>query len=273
MSIILKTYKAKEVMEGAGVLVNRVFGYYEVKDFDPFLMLDFFSTDKETNSPGFPWHPHKGIETISYFTKGAGAHEDSMGNKGTINAGELQWMSAGRGVMHQELPAKSPNGYQGFQFWVNMPAAEKLNKPSYQYIKKGEMKSVFGKGYEVRVIAGNYENVLGPIDKADRGITMLHVLLDKDSEINIQRQSGKTAFLFSFEGQGLLDEQPLNSKTAYTLNQGTFDVKTTEEKLEFIYAEGTPLNEPIAWRGPIVMNTQQELIETFADLRNNTFIK
>jgi len=273
MSIILNTYKAKEVMEGAGVLVNRVFGYYETKEFDPFLMLDYFETDTDTESPGFPWHPHKGMETISYFLRGGGEHQDSMGNKGVIGAGELQWMSAASGVMHQELPVRTKGGYQGFQFWVNLPASQKLKDPSYQYIKKGEMKSSIVDGVEVKVISGSYNNVLGPIIKDDLGITMLHVIMEPNTTFKTTRDSNKHGFLFIFEGHGTLNKKDIKEKTAYTLGSGELVLESKDKKVQFIYAEGTPLREPIAWRGPIVMNTQDELLETFRDLQNGTFGK
>jgi redox-sensitive bicupin YhaK (pirin superfamily) len=171
MSMILNKFKPKQVTEGAGVELNRVFGYYETKEFDPFLMLDYFDVhidpDETYQTPGFPWHPHKGMETISYFLRGGGQHQDSMGNKGIISQGELQWMSAGRGIFHQEMPLAAPDGIQGFQFWVNLPASRKLKKPEYQYIKKGQMKSLKSLGAEVKVISGSYKDIQGPIDKND----------------------------------------------------------------------------------------------------------
>jgi len=272
MSIILKTFKAKQVMEGAGVLVNRVFGYYETKDFDPFLMLDYFETKGQSESPGFPWHPHKGIETITYFVRGSGAHEDSMGNKGIIGPGELQWMTAGKGIYHKEMPGSSPDGYQGFQFWVNLPQKEKLVAPSYKYIKKGEMKSYHTDGVEVKVIAGTYHDIVGPIDKSNLGISMFHVVLEKGKTIELTRQVNKEGYVFVFEGKGTIDKDNIEMVTAYTLGEGTFKI-TSKNKMQFIYAEGAPLNEPIVWKGPIVMNTREEIEQTFQDLNNGTFLK
>ncbi len=196
MSIIIDRYQAQQVMEGAGVMVNRVFGHDETKEFDPFLMLDYFSEPEEKELPGFPWHPHKGMETISYFLRGSGEHQDSMGNKGVIGAGELQWMSAGRGIMHQEMPASSPDGIQGFQFWVNLPAADKLKEPDYQYIRRGEMKTVVDEGVAVKVIAGRFRGKTGPIDKSERGIEMYHVILEPGSKMQLTRSGGKQGFVF-----------------------------------------------------------------------------
>ena len=269
MSIIKKAYRAKQVREGAGVIVNRVFGYYETPDFDPFLMLDYWNNPSSDPSPGFPWHPHKGIETITYNLKGKEKHEDNFGNKGVIDEGELQWMSAGKGIYHQETPLPSENGSEGFQFWLNLPRKNKLKDPDYKYIKKGEMKIV-KENNEVRVISGEYKNVKGPIDRSNLGVTMLHVLLDEDQSIELTRDSNKNGYIFVFQGNALLDNGRITANTAYTLNEGTFIITATT-KTEFIYAEGIPLNEPIAWKGPIVMNTQEEIMETFRDLRDGTF--
>lgn len=272
MSKIIKEYKAKKVMEGAGVPVNRVFGYYETKSFDPFLMLDYFYSDKKEDSPGFPWHPHKGIETITYFLKGSGEHEDSMGNKGVISTGELQWMSAGRGIYHQEMPRYANDGIEGFQFWLNLPKDKKLKEPDYKYIIKGKMKTVETNGALVRVISGKYEDVEGVINKEDLGVTMLHVSLDEGKTMTLKRDKDKQGFLFLFHGQGAIDNDAIEEVTAYTLDEGEIKI-SADKKMEFIFAQGKPLNEPIAWRGPIVMNTEDELFEAFRDLQNGTFIK
>ncbi len=274
MSNIIKKYKAQSVMEGAGVPVNRVFGYYEVKEFDPFLMLDYFGTDHEVDSPGFPWHPHKGIETITYMIKGSVSHEDSIGNKGTMGPGELQWMTAGRGILHQEMPGKSPNGSKGFQFWLNLPASEKLVEPNYQYIKAGGMKSYQMEGATVRVIAGSYEGVVGPIDKSNLGVSMFHITIEQGQSIYLDRDSDKNGYVVVFSGDGKLGDESLEAVTAYTLSDGSFEIEAVgDEPLEIIYAQGRPLKEPIAWRGPVVMNTQEELVQTFRDLENGNFIK
>lgn len=274
MSVIIKDYKAKQVMEGAGVLVNRVFGNHDTHEFDPFLMLDYFNIEKDMDSPGFPWHPHKGIETITYFLKGSGLHEDSIGNKGVIGAGELQWMSSGKGIYHQEMLAASPDGIQGFQFWVNLPAKDKLKNPDYQYIKQGEMKSVIKEQHEVRVISGKFGEVIGPIDKSNLGITMLHVSLKEGKSIDLLRDEDKQGFIFLFEGEGSINKEPISEVSAYTLKPGKLNIEAGKGKpMEFIFAQGLPLKEPIAWRGPIVMNTDEQIYEAFKDLSNGTFIK
>lgn len=272
MTKIIKKYKAQLVMEGAGVPVNRVFGYNETKEFDPFLMLDYFYSVKETNSPGFPWHPHRGMETITYFLRGGGKHEDSMGNKGTLSSGELQWMSAGKGVYHQEMPANTQDGVEGFQFWVNLPKEKKLKEPDYQYIKQGEMKSVAEDSALVRVISGSYGDTKGIINKDDLGISMFHITLEAGNTITLNRDKDKQGFVFLFHGCGRIDNYRVEEISAYTLSHGKIIIQS-DEKMEFIFAQGKPLKEPIAWRGPIVMNTEQELLDAFKALQNNTFIK
>lgn len=274
MSKIIKEYRAKQMMEGAGVLVNRVFGHSETKHFDPFLMLDYLESPKENlDSPGFPWHPHKGMETITYMIKGSGQHEDSLGNKGIIGPGELQWMSAAKGILHQEMPAHSPKGSKMLQFWVNLPASKKLNDPSYEYIRKGEMKSIEEDGVKVNVIAGEYNDLIGPIDKSDQGITMLHVILSPGSQTHLKRSKEKQGFIFVITGKGLANNENINALTAYTLLPGIITISADDnEEVELIFAEGRPIKEPIAWQGPIVMNTQKELLKTFKDLNNGTFV-
>jgi redox-sensitive bicupin YhaK (pirin superfamily) len=272
MSSILKTYKARAIKEGAGVIVNRVFGYGQTKEFDPFLMLDYFETDSNEPSKGFPWHPHKGIETITYMLRGNIEHQDTLGNKGIIGGGELQWMTAGRGIMHEEMPKPSTDGYQGFQFWLNLKSTQKLTEPKYRDVKKNDVKSVIKNGVEVRVISGQYGDVFGPIDKSDLGVTMLHFVIDKDREVVVKRAADKQGFIFIFKGEGTLNKNLIQEVTAYTLSDGDYVYKATMDT-EFIYAEGIPLKEPIAWYGPVVMNTREEIEETFNDINNGTFIK
>lgn len=271
MAKILKKYKAVPTKEGGGVIVNRVFGYGQTKDFDPFLMLDYFETDSNEKSNGFPWHPHKGIETISYMLRGNIEHQDTLGNKGVIGPGELQWMTSGKGIMHQEMPYPSEDGYQGFQFWLNMKSTEKLTEPKYKDIKKGEMKTVEKDGVTVRVISGEYEDVIGPIDKTDLGVTMQHISIPKGKKHSINRNVNKQGYIFLFKGKGSLNKYEINKVTAYTLSEGDYEI-TANKDIELIFAEGTPLLEPISWYGPIVMNTNDEIQSTLKDLQNGTFI-
>jgi redox-sensitive bicupin YhaK (pirin superfamily) len=271
MSTIIKKYRAIPTREGAGVIVNRVFGHNDTKAFDPFLMLDYFEDESNELKAGFPWHPHRGIETITYLIKGHVKHEDSMGNAAQLKDGEVQWMNAGRGVMHQEMPMPTTNGVQGFQFWVNIPAKDKMNQPDYKEIHQGEMVTYDADGVSVKLIAGQYKDKKGAINKDALGIKLFHVSLEKGSSITLQREKGKNGYLFLFEGNGELNNQKIEEITAYTLTDGTFNV-TADENMEFIFAEGKPLNESIAWGGPIVMNTQEELQQAFEEIRNGEFV-
>jgi len=266
--MIIKAYKARQVHEGAGVIVNRVFGYGQERDFDPFLMLDYFDQKDTSGSPGFPWHPHKGIETISYLLRGAIEHQDSIGNKGIIGPGELQWMTAGRGIQHQEMPKESPQGLEGFQFWLNLPQRDKLIDPTYQYMLEDSLQVYEAKDYRVKVISGTYQGLQGPINKDELGVRMLHISSDAPVEIDLTRSEGKKGFIFVFTGKGSLNDEAIEAGWAYTLEAGSYVLKG---KIDLIFAEGKPLNEPIAWRGPIVMNTEEELRETFKDLEMGRF--
>jgi redox-sensitive bicupin YhaK (pirin superfamily) len=272
MSSIKKVYPAKPTREGAGVTVNRIFGYDDTDDFDPFLMLDYLLDNNGELKGGFPWHPHRGIETITYLINGHITHEDSMGNKASLRDGEVQWMTAGKGVLHQEMLGEdNDNGLQGFQFWLNMPAEKKMTKPNYIDISQDEMISVQESGLEVKVIAGDYKGVKGVIQKNDLGINMFHVSMSKDSFFEITRDPSKQGYIFVFEGNGLYNEAKIENINAYTTSGGKVKI-TTDYALEFIYAEGKKISEPIAWGGPIVMNTQEELKEAFDQLQKGEFL-
>jgi redox-sensitive bicupin YhaK (pirin superfamily) len=268
---VIKEFKSNAIPEGAGVVVNRVFGYHDTKEFDPFLMLDYLSSEKGSLSAGFPWHPHRGIETITYLIKGKIQHEDSLGNKAVINDGDVQWMSAGSGVMHQEMPGDGATEVQGFQFWLNMPANEKMNAPTYTEIKSDEMVIVEKEQVTVKVIAGTYKGVKGPIQKERQKIDLLHVSLAQGAQIELNRDEFKQGFIFLFEGQVVLEGQKLNEGSAYTLSEGVQTLKASTD-VELIFAQGEALNEPIAWGGPIVMNTKEELRKAFEELNNGEFI-
>ena len=272
MSKIIKTYMPQRKMEGAGVLVNRVFGYYQVPAFDPFLMLDYFENENAKESPGFPWHPHKGIETITYMLRGRIKHEDSLGNGGIIGPGDVQWMTAGKGIYHQEMPQTDPGGYRGFQFWLNMPAHHKLDKPRYNGLTAKDIKSVKKNGADVKIISGEYGGILGPIDKSNLGVRLMHVKIDAGKEIVIAREKEKNGFVFVFEGEGAADERELGEMDAYTLAEGDIEFKAKNKPFEFIFAEGYPINEPIVWYGPMVMNTNSEIQQALKDLRDGTFV-
>ncbi len=272
MSEIIKVYKPKEMMEGAGVDVNRVFGYYQVPDFDPFLMLDYFESESSDESPGFPWHPHKGIETITYMLRGSIKHEDSLGHAGIIGAGDVQWMTAGKGIYHQEMPQSAEGGYRGFQFWLNMPAHHKYDEPKYQELTGDKLPIVSEQGCDVQIISGDYKGKSGPIDKTALGVKMMHVKMNPKNTLMLERAEGKKGFIFVFDGNGYVGEKAITNHYAYTLASGEIHFTSGEDSLEFIFAEGTPIDEPIVWYGPMVMNTQAEIQKALQDLRDGTFV-
>lgn len=272
MSVILKKYQSKEVLEGAGVKVNRMFGYYEVPDFDPFLMLDYFVTSNREPSPGFPWHPHKGIETITYMLRGKVEHEDSIGNHGVIGADQVQWMTAGRGIYHQEMPQALDGGYQGFQLWLNMPAKHKLDAPQYHDLAPDQLNMINMDGVQVRLIAGEFWDQQGPIGETERQVTLMHMDIPKGKSIWLNRDIGMNGFIFVFEGTGQLGDDVIEARNVYTLAEGAVNI-TALDDLSLIFGQGKPIEEPVAWRGPLVMNTREEIQQAFDDLHNGTFTK
>ena len=271
MACIIKKYIPKETLEGAGVLVNRVFGYYQVPDFDPFLMLDYFVTESADQSPGFPWHPHKGIETITYMLRGKIEHKDSIGNGGIIGAGDVQWMTAAGGIYHQEMPQPEPGGYQGFQFWLNMPAAHKYDSSKYHGLTAEDMTHVQKDGAEVIIIGGSYDGSAGPMNDTERDVRLMHVKIDAGKSIIIERKGGKAGFVFVFAGDGSANDEALESVAAFRLAEGEITFSAGKEGMEFMFAEGVPCEESISWYGPMVMNTDQEIQSALKDLRDGTF--
>lgn len=273
---IKKQFKAKATTDGAGVPLFRVFGYHEVPVFDPFLMLDYFRTpDSSLAAAGFPWHPHRGIETISYMLTGAIEHEDSMGNKGIIDSGDVQWMTAGSGLIHQEMPQVQPGGLEGFQFWLNLPAREKMIEPSYREIKGHHIKTHQSEGTEVKLISGQYRGLTGPIDKQNLGVSLMDIRLKKDTSFSYFTEENKNVFVFIYKGEGCFDESEtiVSEKTAITFENGTEISVEAQTDLQFILGVGIPIGETVAWHGPIVMNTQEQLTEAFQELEEGTFIK
>ena len=260
-------------VDGAGVSLVRVLGHGTTKDFDPILMLDSFdSIDPDEYTAGFPIHPHRGIETISYLYKGKMIHKDSLGNEDAIGDGEVQWMNSGSGIMHEEkVPAAER--LLGVQLWLNLPAKEKMSKPSYNSIKRDEIKEVNIKGAMIRVIAGSYEGTEGyrgehlPLDYYD-------IHLDENASITIDTENDASVMLFTLAGEIYVGDQLIKEKTAVKLTDGnSIEIKSTGEKAQVLFIKSLALNEGIAWAGPIVMNTQDEIQQAYADLRNNNFIK
>ena len=277
---INKVWMSKPTIEGAGVHLKRVFGNNQVPLFDPFLMLDDFrSNDPQYYIKGFPWHLHRGIETITYVLKGDVKHGDSMGNKGVISSGDTQWMTAGSGIIHQEMPHGDNDGsMEGFQLWANLPKSHKMMEPRYRDIKKSQVPEVsLENGVKIKVICGKVGKFEGPV----RGIIIdpeyLDVTIPAKSEFKHPTKQGHTVFAFVIEGQGYFDETKINMMGNGTVclyaDGDHLTVTTAEGLMRFLLISGQPIGEPVAWQGPIVMNTDKELQLAFEEYQNGTFIK
>ena len=272
--------KSRPTREGAGVHLNRVFGNNEVPLFDPFLMLDDFrSNNPDHYRAGFPWHPHRGIETITYVLNGNVEHGDSMGNKGVISSGDTQWMTAGSGIIHQEMPRGDYEGrMEGFQLWTNLPRAHKMMEPRYRDIKSAQVPEVtLENGSKIKVICGRIGKHVGPIEGIISDPEYLDVTVPPGSEFKHPTKSGHTVFAYVIQGQGQFAEtkkQFIGNGTVCLYADGDhIAVTTAAEPVRFLLISGKPIGEPVAWYGPIVMNTQQELRTAFEEYQNGTFIK
>ena len=270
---------SRATIEGAGVHLKRAFGPTEVPLLDPFLMLDdFHSENPEDYMAGFPWHPHRGIETVTYMIRGAVEHGDSIGNKGVINSGDVQWMTAGSGIMHQEMPKEYHGTMQGFQLWVNLPASHKMMKPRYRGITEKQMPNFSPrKGVHVKVIAGQVDGTKGPVRDLVVDSEYLDVTLGPSNEIVHPIEKGKKAFAYVFEGGGSFHQESKKLVGAESLvifeDGDEVMIRSGKEGIRFLLVSGNPIGEPVAWGGPIVMNTEEELDVAFDQLRKGTFIK
>ena len=264
-------------MEGAGVHLNRLFGHAEAPTFDPFLMLDDFRSDKpEHFLKGFPWHPHRGIETITYVLKGDVDHGDSLGNKGIISSGDVQWMTAGSGIIHQEMPKGDAHGsMHGFQLWANLPASQKMIAPKYRDIKADLIPEVVVQnGVNIKVIAGDIEGVKGPMDDIIIDPEYLDCTLPPGQTFTHPVDPSYTAFIYVIGGSGATDSSSIKNGTLVLFDTGNhISLTAGDEGLRVLLLTGKPLNEPVAWQGPIVMNTQEELTTAFQEYRDGNFIK
>lgn len=272
------------VIEGAGVLLRRSFGPNRDNLFDPFLLFDHFAFNKPVEGPlqGFPTHPHRGIETVTYMLEGNVRHRDSLGNLGIIGPGDVQWMTSGRGILHEEMPRRGPSGQiDGFQLWVNLPAAQKMDPPRYQEITAGDIPNCEVNGATVRVVAGEYQGTRGPVTEIAASPIYLDVTLQAESEFELPVPFGHTTIAYLFEGQGLfgLDESDqgefVESVRMLFLEDGdTLRVQTGfGAHTRFMLMAGAPFGEPIVPYGPFVMNTKEEIQQALADLRNGTFVE
>lgn len=263
-------------IDGAGVHLVRVLSNMTTEDFDPFLMLDAFdSKNPKDYEKGFPWHPHRGIETVTYLMEGEMTHGDSMGNKGTIKGGDCQWMTAGNGIIHEEYP-QPVEQMLGAQLWINLPKKDKMVEPAYHAITANDIPVIEEEGAVVRVITGNYNNVKASIAGAYVDATYLDVTLNPDVTWQYPSPSDHTLFVYIFKGSGYFEDNEkgyMTDKRAVLFNPGDYlEVTAGSDGLRFILLLGKPLKEPIAWGGPIVMNTKEELNKAFQELEDNTFI-
>jgi redox-sensitive bicupin YhaK (pirin superfamily) len=257
----------------------RAFGYYEVTKLDPFLLLDdFHSADPRDYVAGFPWHPHRGIETVTYMIRGNVDHGDSIGNSGTIGSGDVQWMTAGSGIVHQEMPREYLGMMQGFQLWVNLPASNKMMDPRYRGITRDQVPtSRPTKGVEVKVIAGKVGRVEGPVRDLVVEAEYLDVAVGPGMEFDRAIRNGNSAFAYVFEGQGFFDPSnrgPAGAGSLVMFGDGDqVESKAGRDGMRFLLVSGKPIREPVAWRGPIVMNTEKELDIAFEEYWSGRFIK
>lgn len=274
---VTKIIAGMPATDGAGVKLVRVLGYGDTKDFDPFLLLDAFdSTNPDDYTKGFPWHPHRGIETITYLLEGKIEHQDSLGNKGTIEAGECQWMTAGSGIIHQEMPIKSRK-LLGAQLWLNLPADEKMTAPQYGDIKKEQIPVVNRDNAAVRIIAGQYQGIAGAFQGHHVPATYLDVQLKPNTPWFYEMDPGENLFVYIFWGEGIFGSsgrKVVRERKAVLFGPGNHvQITSGGEGIRFILLTGKPLKEPIAWGGPIVMNTRKELDQAFLELEEDRFIK
>ncbi len=293
---IKRIVEAQPTVEGAGVKLRRAFGFGATGDFDPFLLFDDFRNERPADYlAGFPWHPHRGIETITYVLAGTVSHGDSLGNSGTLGAGDVQWMTAGRGILHQEMPQGDPKGrMHGFQLWANLPSALKMTAPRYQDVTSRDIPEVVDDdGTKVRVVCGSFWGKSGPVDGVAADPRYLDVWVPPGRRKTLPVETGN-AFAYVFEGTGTFrDASPpqrvkteaaggiervaaeeTGNRSLVLFDSGSeVTVQAGEAGIRFLLVSGKPIKEPVAWYGPIVMNTQEQLEQAYAELRDGTFIK
>ena len=268
---------AKPTIEGAGVKLRRAFGFGDERLFDPFLMLDDFRNDDTRDyMPGFPWHPHRGIETITYMLEGSAEHADSMGNSGVISKGDVQWMTAGRGIIHQEMPKPNPLGRMyGFQLWANLPASQKMMRPRYRDIKAEQIPLVkTPSGAEVKLICGEFMGTKAPVQDIVIEPQYWDVYVPANTELTLPTPWGHTCFIYAYEGDAAFDDQRVMNRQVVLFEDGDeIALKAGDSGFRMLFLSGKPLKESISWRGPIVMNTLAEIQLAFQELDKGTFIK
>ena len=294
---IKRIIKAKPTMEGAGVHLRRAFGFGDTEDYDPFLLLDDFRNERpEDYLAGFPWHPHRGIETITYVLAGMVEHGDSLGNQGTISSGDVQWMTAGSGIIHQEMPQGDPGGrMHGFQLWANLPSSLKMTPPRYQDVQAADIPEIIDDdGTAVRIICGEFWGAAGPVDGVAAEPNYLDVTVPPGKKRSLPVETSRHAFAYVFEGSGSfcnaskplavpteglgwadisLSEEVDNRSLILFDTGDEVTVQAGEQGIRFLLVSGKPIREPVAWYGPIVMNTREELQQAFEEYQAGTFLK
>ncbi len=295
---VKRIVQSQPTIEGAGVKLRRAFGFGDTEDFDPFLLLDDFRNERPQDyAAGFPWHPHRGIETITYVLSGTVDHGDSLGNRGALGAGDVQWMTAGRGILHQEMPkGDALGGMHGFQLWANLPSSLKMTAPRYQDVTSNAIPEVVDDdGVRVRVICGEFWGKKGPVDGVAANPRYLDVWVPAGVRKALKVETSRQAFAYIFEGEarfegaskpfGVLQEEeidgveivtraPAGDRSLVVFDSGDEVVVQADERgVRFLLVSGQPLREPIAWHGPIVMNTREEINQAMRDLRQGSFIR
>ena len=277
---VINIIEPQTVLEGAGVRLKRSIATATLDNLDPFLLFDHFgSKDPADYIKGFPMHPHRGIETVTYMIQGVVNHKDSIGNSGSISSGDIQWMTSGGGIMHEEMPQSGQEEMIGFQLWVNLPARLKMGRPRYQSIFADQIPQVSrADGVKILVIAGKVDDVRGPVTDIEADPIYLDIIVPEHGVFTHPVERGHTAFAYVFEGQGLFGsngaEKAITHLRLVEFSDGDYvTVEATDQHVRFLLVSGKPLNEPIARYGPFVMNTQQEIQQALEDLRNGTFVK
>ncbi|MFC2165637.1 pirin family protein [Acidobacteriota bacterium] len=271
--------ETKPTTEGAGVHLHRAFGYNEVPLLDPFLLLDDFSSSSPSEYlPGFPWHPHRGIETVTYMLHGEVKHGDSIGSSGLIEGGDVQWMTAGSGIIHSEMPQEGDGSLAGFQLWANLPASQKMIPPRYQDVKGSEIPAIcLDNSVKIRVVCGEVEGTRGPVGDIVIDPEYIDVTIPRQTIFKHPVKQGYKVFAYVFEGEGYFDLEKKNlfhSGQLVIFDDGDgVEITGGDRDVRFLLISGKPIGEPVAWYGPIVMNTGKELRVAFKEYQDGTFIK
>jgi quercetin 2,3-dioxygenase len=274
---IKEVIQPQYVMEGAGVLLRRSISPLASNRFDPFLLFDHFAFNDPVEGPirGFPMHPHRGIETVTYILQGSVNHRDSLGNSGLIGPGDIQWMTAGGGILHEEMPRRGPDGIiDGFQLWVNLPSDQKMAQPKYRGIGAIDIPTSKGPGWQARVVTGVVQGVTGPVTDIAAKPTYLEVSVDAGAKFSLPIPGDFTALAYVFDGKGSVHGTEVTAVNMIVFGEGDLvEISASDSQLRFMLIAGVPFNEPIVPYGPFVMTTREQILQALSDLRNGTFVQ